>query len=199
VLPLPTILGGTNVVVKDSTGVSRSAALFYVSPLQVNYEVPLGTTLGPATVTAYVNGYPVASGPAQIAPVAPGIYTADGSGKGVAAGDVVTLHADGTVSRVSIAQCSTSGCTGLPIDLGAATDRESLELFGTGIRGHSTPLTASIGGANAPVTFAGPQGSYSGLDQVNVSLPQALRGAGSVTLILTVDGQSANAVGLTFK
>jgi hypothetical protein len=34
---------------------------------------------------------------------------------------------------------------------------------------------------------------------VNVALPKSLRGAGNVTVLLTVDGQTANPVTLNFK
>jgi hypothetical protein len=37
--------------VRDSTGVERLAPLCFVSPGQINYHVPPGTTNGPATVT----------------------------------------------------------------------------------------------------------------------------------------------------
>jgi hypothetical protein len=50
VTPLPTSLDGTTVTVTDSAGVSRPAPLFYVSPTQVNYEIPEGTAPGTATV-----------------------------------------------------------------------------------------------------------------------------------------------------
>ena len=50
-LPLPITLGGTTVKIRDSAGVERSAALFFVSPYQVNYQIPNGTALGQAAVT----------------------------------------------------------------------------------------------------------------------------------------------------
>lgn len=84
-------------------------------------------------------------------------------------------------------------------DLGLDTGQVVLELFGTGIRGHSGTVTSKIGSATLPVAYAGPQGGYVGLDQVNILLPKSLRGAGSTTVALTVDGQSANAVNVSFK
>jgi len=46
-----------------------------------------------------------------------------------------------------------------------------------------------------PVTYAGAQGIYVGLDQVNVGpVPRSLMGAGVVSVALTVDGQQANSV-----
>ena len=189
-LPLPTTLGGTSVLVTDANGIARSADLFYVSPTQVNYQVPPGVAIGTASVTVSVNGDPVAFGKATLAAVAPGLFTVNGTGQGAAAAVAYTLHADGTSSTAPTTQ---------PIDLGLATDQVTLELFGTGIRGHATPVTCKIGAATVPVAYAGPQNAYVGLDQVNVTLPQSLRGAGSVTVLLTVDGQNANAVTVTFK
>lgn len=80
-----------------------------------------------------------------------------------------------------------------------ASDQVVLELFGTGIRGHSGTVASKIGSETLPVAYAGPQGVYVGLDQVNILLPKSLRGAGNVTVQLTVDGQAANPVMLNFK
>jgi len=68
--------------------------------------------------------------------------------------------------------------------------------FGTGLRKNSglANVRASIGGVNATVAFAGPQGQFVGLDQMNVQLPASLRGKGDVPVIFTVDGQTSNTV-----
>jgi uncharacterized protein (TIGR03437 family) len=187
------------VMVTDADGIARSAELFYVSPTQVNYEIPPGVATGKASVAVSVNGDPAAFGTATLAAVAPGLYTANGTGQGVAAGIVSTLHADGTSGLANIAQCTGGTCTAVPINLGLATDQVTLELFGTGIRGHSVGVTCKIGTTTAAVTYAGPQETYVGLDQVNITLPQSLRGGGSMTLLLTVDGQAANAVSVTLQ
>jgi hypothetical protein len=50
-LPLHPSIAGTTVRVKDSAGVERLAPLFFVSPTQVNYQVPAGTSIGGATIT----------------------------------------------------------------------------------------------------------------------------------------------------
>jgi len=42
----PTLLGEINLQVRDSSGVERSAPLLYVSPSQINFEVPGGTAPG---------------------------------------------------------------------------------------------------------------------------------------------------------
>jgi uncharacterized protein (TIGR03437 family) len=52
----------------------------------------------------------------------------------------------------------------------------------------------TIGGVSAPVLYAGPQNTFTGLDQVNVQIPAELAGRGEVTVVLSVDGQLANPV-----
>jgi uncharacterized protein (TIGR03437 family) len=198
-VPLPLTLGGTSVLVTDANGIMRTAELFYVSPTQVNYEMPPGVATGKASVTVTVNGDPVAFGTATLAAVAPGLYSANGTGQGVAAGVVFTQHSDGTTSLANIAQCSAGTCTAVPIDLGLATDQVTLELFGTGIRGHSGVVNCKIGTATLPVAYAGPQNIFVGLDQVNIALPKSLRGGGNMTFVLSVDGQNTNTLNLNFK
>jgi uncharacterized protein (TIGR03437 family) len=72
----------------------------------------------------------------------------------------------------------------------------AITLYGTGIRNRTdlANVQCSIGGVNATVLFAGAQGAFQGLDQVNVLLPAALRGRGTVNLVLTVDGKVTNTV-----
>jgi uncharacterized protein (TIGR03437 family) len=201
-LPLPTNIGGTTVAVTDAGGIVRQAELFFVSPLQVNYQIPPGVSAGTASIAVSVNGDPVSTGKVQIAAVSPGLYTATADGKGVAAALAVTVHADGTSAFVDTFQCaSVTSCTPLPIDLGLATDQVVLELFGTGIRGRSslTNVTCKIGTTTVPVSYAGAQNGYVGLDQVNIVLPKSLKGAGAVNVALTVEGQAANVVAISIK
>jgi uncharacterized protein (TIGR03437 family) len=56
-----------------------------------------------------------------------------------------------------------------------------------------------IGNVNAPVTYAGAQGAYAGLDQVNVTLPATLKGRGQLVVTVTVNGQAANMAQLKFQ
>lgn len=90
-----------------------------------------------------------------------------------------------------------------PIDLGPETDEVFLVLFGTGIRGRSSlaSVRVTIDGVEAPVEYAGPQGEFAGLDQVNVKLPRALYGRNwdLLELLLTVHGQVANEAYLAFR
>jgi len=197
-LPLPTTLGGVTVKVRDSAGVERFSPLFFVSPTQINYQVPAGTVAGFALMTVVNGNNIVAIGTPQISTVAPGLFTADASGQGLPTAVVLRLRANGTqvfepVARFDAAQ---NKFVAAPIDLGPETDQVFLIFFGTGIRFRSqlSAVTALIGGVNAQVNFAGEQGTFVGLDQVNVYLPRTLIGRGSVDMLVTVDGKAANKV-----
>jgi uncharacterized protein (TIGR03437 family) len=198
---LPMVLAGTSVDVVDSTGLSQAAPLYYVSPTQVNFEIPTGTAPGKVSVVITAHDGTVNFGGTMIGSVAPGIFSADGSGSGVAAGVAVVKHADGTLTTGLTFVCSPAGpCTAAPIAIGAA-DEAVVELFGTGIRGRSSldNVNCTIGGIAAPVLYAGAQGQYPGEDQVNVSLPPALVGSGRVTINLLVDGKAANPVAILIQ
>jgi uncharacterized protein (TIGR03437 family) len=69
------------------------------------------------------------------------------------------------------------------IDMGPDTDQVYLVLFGTGIRYRSSlsNVTVDIGGAFASVEYAGAQGTFSGVDQVNVRLQRSLARSGQGT------------------
>jgi uncharacterized protein (TIGR03437 family) len=83
----------------------------------------------------------------------------------------------------------------VPIALGVDTPIY-LSLYGTGIRNRSAlaNVTCTIGGISVPVPYAGPQLQYAGVDQVNVALTLNLRNLGEADVIVTMDGQTSNAV-----
>jgi uncharacterized protein (TIGR03437 family) len=114
---------------------------------------------------------------------------------------VILFSADGRQQGQTV--YSVNGAGGIvakPIDLGSDSDLAYLSLFGTGLRAAGTAgVKVTVGTTDAPVQFAGPQGSFAGLDQVNVLLPHSLKGSGDVTLQLTAAGLQANPVRLTIQ
>ena len=197
--PPPTSVSGFSVEIADRNGFKRSAALFYVSPTQVNFLVPAGTATGAATVSI-LNGDVVRSAAkVQIDAVAPALFTQNQNGKGVPA---ALIYRASTGAYTPAYDCPAAGqCVPAPIDLGAPDDSVYLILFGTGIRHRSaiTAVSASIGGFNARVDYAGAQNQFVGLDQVNVLLPSELAGRGTVDIVLTVDSKPANTVQVAFR
>ena len=205
--PLPTNLGGINgvtVTITDSAGNRALAPQFMVSPGQVNYLVPGNLLPGAATVTVSTALFDGAfyTGTLQIANIAPAIFTADGSGTGPPAAQVLRVSNGVTSFDPAPFMVGTNGTPGtaVPIRLSPSTDRLYLVLYGTGIQRHVGAVTAAIGGVSVPVLYAGAQGTLAGLDQINLGpLPQSLSGQSSVNLVITVDGMTANTVILSFQ
>jgi penicillin G amidase len=130
----------------------------------------------------------------------PRLLSMDGTGRGLAAAVVLRIKADGTAAYEAVARVE--GTTGIsvpvPVSLGQATDQVFLVLFATGARDRSSmaAVTVSVGGLGSEILYAGPQGSYAGLDQINVRLSPRLAGRGQVTIALMVNGQTSNTVTL---
>ncbi len=200
-LPLPTQLGGTSVRVRDSAGAERFAPLFFVSPTQINYQIPPGTANGPATVLVSNGQGAIANGSLLIEPTAPGLFTANATGQGVAAATVLRVRGDGSQSfePVAVFDTTQNKFIARAINFGAANDQLFLVLFGTGLRQRATlaAVTAQVGGEPVEVLFAGAQGLV-GLDQINLALPRLLAGRGEVDVSLSVDGKPANPLRVAF-
>ena len=190
----PTKLGGTTMTLLDGTNTSYPVQMYYVSPTQVNYYVPSVAQPGPATITVTSGDGTQSTGSVLVAPVAPGLFTANSSGAGPAAALAICAgvcagwpnrQTDGQYYQYT-STCSAAGCVAAPISL-AATDTVVVELFGTGVRHMSSAsaLTVEINGQAVPFQYAGAQGD-TGLDQINVQLPHSLAGSGQVSLVLNL-------------
>jgi uncharacterized protein (TIGR03437 family) len=199
--PPPQSLGGITLTVTDSVGTARAAPLMYVSSSQINFVVPAGSAPG-LTTFAIANGNASSTTTGTIQSVAPTLFSMSGDGRGVAAANAIEVAAGNPQlqSPISVFQCAASGCVPTPIQLNANATMY-LILYGTGIRNRSSlaNVTANIGGINVPVFYAGPQPSFAGLDQVNLSLPLSLSGSGEVNIVFTVDGQTANVVTINIQ
>src|SRR5262249_38268374 len=95
-MPLPTTLQGTRVSVSDTMGVERPAPLFYVSPTQVNYQIPPSTSPGQGRVTFTNSQGAIIAQSVNLTRVAPAIFTANASGRGLPAAYVVRVLANGS-------------------------------------------------------------------------------------------------------
>lgn len=189
---LPTELAGARVAVTDSGGAERPAPLYFISPAQVNFVVPAATAPGPATVRLTDAQGRTHAGEIMVATVAPGLFSISGPGQGLAAAALLRIHPDGSRTEEIV--------TG-PIDLGAPEEQVYLILFGTGIRRRSSlaNVTVRVAGESLPPLYAGPQGDYPGLDQINVLLPAQWRGRGHLDLTVVVDGKTSNPVQLRIR
>ncbi len=198
---LPNVLDDTSVDITDSSGVTRPASLFAVTPTQINLLIPVGTALGPADVRVNrASGVPFL-GSFEVGRIGPGIFSADGSGQGVASAAFQRTEAEGPDTIDLIFDRTTR--QSVPIDLGSGEQEVYLLLFGTGIRGRASrrDVIATVGGANVKVIGAIAQPEFVGLDQVNIGPldRDIFQGRGEVDLVLTVEGLPTNTVTVNFQ
>ncbi len=199
--PLPSSLAGVTVQVTDNAGVAKTGSIYYVTPSAVCFLVPDGMAAGVATVSI-ASSTGSFSGGAEVDSAAPGIYTANASGQGVAAALAAIYGAAGTVTPQAVFNCAAGAgnCVASPMSLGAASDNLIVSLYGTGWRNAAAQgAWARIGGVPATVQYIGPVAGAPGLDQVNLIVPKSLAGAGEVPVVLTAGGHTANAVTISIQ
>lgn len=187
-----------DVLIKDSTGKERKAEVLGAASTQVNFVVPAGTAPGRAQVS-------VASslGDILVEPNAPGLFSANASGAGVAAAIALHVAGDGTQSTELAFRCGSvaGSCVAVPLSFGGATDELYISLYGTGLRsyGAANTLSCTLGNVRADILYAGPAPGFAGLDQINLRIPRTLAGRGEVPLVFSIAGKPANSVTLAFR
>ena len=200
-----TSLGGTKATFVDSAGSSFPVQLYSVSTNQVNWLVPGDAANGPGTLTFTSGDGTVTKGVVLVAPVALGLYTSYADGKGPAAAVAICTGTCSGWTQSSgngqfwqltfVPGCKSGTCT-VPLSWGS-NDSLVIELYGTGIRNRAaqSDIYASINGKFLQVQYAAAQG-LTGLDQVNVQIPQSMHGAGEVKLVMSaldhVNGLTSN-------
>jgi uncharacterized protein (TIGR03437 family) len=192
-LPLPTNLGGSSIALAG-----RQAPLLYASDGQVNAVIPYGTAVNTEQQLLVLHGGSV-SVPQSVtlSAVAPGIFTADGSGKGqgtVFVGNGTTL-ADASHPAHS-GDVVVIYCTGLG---------EVSPLVPTGSPAPSAPpakavndVKVTIGGLDAPVQFAGLTPGLVGVYQVNAVVP-AVAAGNQAPVVISASGQRSQAVTIAIR
>ncbi|HEX4945111.1 MAG TPA: IPT/TIG domain-containing protein, partial [Blastocatellia bacterium] len=205
--PLPEVLAGTTVKVTDSKGVTKAAALFFVSPSQINYLLPVGLAEGLAQVTITNRAGVVSRGSVLIHAVAPSVFSADATGTGWAAADVVRVLSDGNQvwERTYRFDSGDNKFVPVPIDLGPERGKDSdkvfLVVYATGLRQHGDlrKVKLKVGETYLAADYAGQQGGYAGLDQINVLLPRSMMGRGTIPVEVLVNGLTSNQVKIQIR
>lgn len=187
--PLPTSLAGVTVKIKDVTGVERLAPLFFISPQQINYQIPEGTALGQAFVTVTASDGRTHNGLIQVDSAALAIFTINQQGTGAAAAlDALTF-------------------TGGPFNATQINGQPNIiALFATGL---GAEVTDADGNANASVEariddqavtvqYAGRAPGFIGLNQINIHLPAGIS-SGTYTFTLSRNGAVSNPVTVAIK
>ena len=150
-MPMPTQLAGTSVLV---SGVA--APLFYVSPSQINFQVPfVGPAPFPPTIT--VSTVAGTSDPYRFGGGgAPGLFTQDASGCGP--GAVLNVGADGTLSLNS------------PVN--SVSPKQFIAVYGTGLGNYVDPPPAGTPTPAAPLVSSTSGGDIAYFDFTSPSLSE---------------------------
>ncbi len=183
--PLPPTLLNTSVTIN-----AVSAPLYYVSPTQINAQVPFETLPGTATLAVTVNG---ALSPAVTFPVAataPGIFL-------YGANRAVAQNLDGSINAsdhpakpgdVIVVYMTGQGAVSNPVPTGAPA-------LGSPLSRALAATTATIGSASAEVFFSGLAPGFVGLLQVNIRVPNVA--AGDQPLVVTIGAAASKSALIT--
>jgi uncharacterized protein (TIGR03437 family) len=166
---------GARVSLRDSAGVIHRLELFSATPHRLVALLPATVAPGAGSVEVVRPNGSTATAAVTVAPF-PGLFRVDASGFRIAVANVVRATAAGTQSREATASCEPffGTCKTNRIAPARPGERVFLELFGTGVRG-ARDLRVTLNGIPLRVTYAGEQGQFAGLDQINVELPDAYR------------------------
>lgn len=176
-LPLPTNLSGAQVLVNNTP-----AELFYVSPGQINFLMPQVNAGAVSILITGSNGERT-EGSALTGPN-PAVFTATANGNGVAAAQVT---ADGR----NYQRIYDNNRVAVPVSVTNGGQPNYLVLYGTGLRNQPS-LEVRIGGQLCQVTYSGAHSNLPGVDQLNVRLPETLRGVGTVAIVVSATGFVSN-------
>ena len=200
--PPPLRQAGIRIEIIDRSETAYPAQLFYAGREQVNFLMPAEAATGEAVLRlTREDGEPVELA-LTIDTVAPGLFSANGTGEGIGAITALRVEADGERSNPKVfrSDAATGRMVGVPLEMGDEGDQVFLTLFGTGIRGAES-VQSTIGGSEVPVMFAGEHaGRPSGLDRVEIGpLPRSLEGAGEVDVTVTAAGTTSNTVTIVIE
>lgn len=195
-IPLPTTLGYAQAQVLVN-GVA--APLLYVSPSQINFQVPCEAPLNGGVGVYVTNGGGMSSAQAAtIAPYAPGVFTYWPT---ATAQYPVIVHLDNSLVTPDK----------------PANPSEILTVYATGVgnlnhmpvTGAASPLSplsqavdlpsVTVGSATASVSFAGLTPGMVGLVQINIQLPSTYPAVSSLPLVVSFAGAASPAVNLAVQ
>jgi uncharacterized protein (TIGR03437 family) len=185
--PLPQALGGVSVLLGD-----RLLPLFFVSPSQINFQLPADVPVGATTLTVAIAGATNVTANFTVVQDAPGLFQQIVNGQAFA----LAFHTDGSqVTQTSPAQIG-----------------ELLTVYGTGFgptnparpEGFAVPASPAYSAAD-PVTLAvgsdtlTPAATFAlagsvGVDAVQFTLTDTSLSGANASLSVTINGQQSNTV-----
>lgn len=180
---LPFELGGVTVTVGGF-----AARLIFVAPGQINFVMPQGIADGDMIDFSVNNNGVQSAAKAKVVGASPGVFTATSDGVGAAA------------AQCGVVMGSSFVITAPPCAASTESEQRFLILYGTGWRLSGTAnVTLRVGDQALTVNYAGPQGDFPGLDQINAVIPAALMGKGEQDTVVTASSQASKTVKVTIQ
>jgi uncharacterized protein (TIGR03437 family) len=171
-----------------------AAPLYYVSPGQINFQVPWATpTAGTVNVAVLVNGgssNPVA---VPVGTAAPGLFYNPASGTAIVQ-NLPSFTLNDPSNPAPTGSTIVAYLTGSGPVSPAAKDGTATSVL-TNV---TSAVAAKIGSANATVAFTGLTPGFIGLAQMNIVVPPGLT-PGVYPLSVTIDGQTSNSATIAVK
>ncbi|MCH7979120.1 MAG: hypothetical protein IH935_09115 [Acidobacteria bacterium] len=193
-VPLPTTLGNTSVTFNGI-----SAPLFFVSPTQINAQVPFDVLPGEVSVQVKRGSETSASQTVSVAAVSPGIFALNQQGTGQ--GAVL-------IANTAIFAAPSGSIPGR--EARPANRLEFISIFAVGLGPLQSPATSgdipptpppqttsqpqvNIAGIPGEVTYSGLAPGFVGLYQVNVQVPAGVP-SGTQNLEIIINGVPSNTI-----
>ncbi|HXA66483.1 MAG TPA: IPT/TIG domain-containing protein [Bryobacteraceae bacterium] len=184
--PLAQAIDGVTVTVNDYI-----LPLLYVSPQQINAQVPFELSDGNYTLVVHSPGQPDVSATFTVARNSPGLFGQSLNSQTYA----IALHADGSVITPD----------------SPAQGGETISLLGTGFGPYSAPVvdgffppapppgltdsvSISLGNQNPTPTWSGAAPGYTGVAMTTFQVPPTMAGSGMVQLTVSVNSANSNTV-----
>lgn len=180
-VPLPTSLGGVSLSIGG-----RAAPVLYVSPSQINFQVPYDIQPGSSVLTVTANAVPGTPIPVSVAAAAPGIF-AYGNNWAIVQNSDYSLNSVANPAKLGsyvTVYWTGGGPVNPPVVTGSAAPDSPLSTT-------TAAVTASINGVPATVVFAGLTPGSVGLLQANVQIPAGLA-SGTYSIQISAGGGTSN-------
>jgi uncharacterized protein (TIGR03437 family) len=187
------VIYGSNFGSPDTTSVlfaNVPGKIVYVTPTQLAATVPAGAGSRASIDVQVQTSHDVYSAPVtvELAPSAPGLFTSDASGKGQAAAINQDNSVNSTANPAAAGSVVAFYATG-----GGALTTDALPRV-------ALPVTATIGGLDAQVLYAGvAPGEPDGVIQINVQMPSGLSPGTAQVVVKIGDAVSQSGVTLALK
>jgi uncharacterized protein (TIGR03437 family) len=185
---LPKTLNGVGVKVG-----SNDAPLLFISPTQINFQVPVETANGNVPVTVTNSGGTGSGLTMQVASNDPGVFVYNGNT------GIVVKNAD--FSLISANNAATAGDILVVYSTGLGQTTPALatgEVVAASPFKDTAVTTATIAGVNAPVIYSIASPGFAGLYQTAIRVPAGIA-AGNQPLVLTTNNAASNSVNIAVK